>query len=274
MRRIGLRQWILRISRWVNEGLLLGLHPSLRSYHTDINGAPEELTSHQGRVVWRARYRTWGNTVMEEWDEDYRHYENTLLESRSQNLRFQGQYLDRESGLHYNTFRYYDPDIGRFISQDPIGLMGGINLYQYAPNPTGWIDPWGWCAQQNQTQGNAGRDALLARLMNSKRFTVIDREVRINTPQYGNYRRSDIVIRDNKTGKFHQVEVKTGNASRDASQIARDHEIASGQNTTWGSRRIETDQYGVPTGIKKGAPTGPVPTIEVTVDPTTGKILK
>ena len=114
-------------------------------YHTDINGAPEELTSHQGRVVWHARYRTWGNTVMEEWDEDYRHYENTLLESRSQNLRFQGQYLDRESGLHYNTFRYYDPDIGRFISQDPIGLAGGINLYQYAPNPISWIDPWGWC---------------------------------------------------------------------------------------------------------------------------------
>jgi RHS repeat-associated protein len=56
----------------------------------------------------------------------------------------QGQYLDRDTGLHYNTFRYYDPDIGRFISPDPIGLMGGTNLYQYAPNPVSWIDPWGW----------------------------------------------------------------------------------------------------------------------------------
>ncbi|EMH4086295.1 TPA: RHS repeat-associated core domain-containing protein [Providencia stuartii] len=47
---------------------------------------------------------------------------------RSQNLRFQGQYFDRETGLHYNPFRYYDPDIGRFIQQDPIGLAGGLNL--------------------------------------------------------------------------------------------------------------------------------------------------
>ena len=60
-----------------------------------------------------------------------------------QNLRFQGQYHDRETGLHYNTFRYYDPVVGRFTTQDPIGLAGGLNLYQYAPNPLFWIDPLG-----------------------------------------------------------------------------------------------------------------------------------
>ncbi|MGE9549547.1 RHS repeat-associated core domain-containing protein [Snodgrassella sp. CS2] len=60
-----------------------------------------------------------------------------------QNLRYQGQYLDRETGLHYNTFRYYDPDIGRFTQPDPIGLLGGFNLYQYAPNGLMWVDPWG-----------------------------------------------------------------------------------------------------------------------------------
>jgi RHS repeat-associated protein len=60
-----------------------------------------------------------------------------------QNLRFQGQYLDRDTGLHYNTFRFYDPDIGRFISPDPIGLLGGEHLHRYAVNSTRWSDPLG-----------------------------------------------------------------------------------------------------------------------------------
>ncbi|WP_263303122.1 RHS repeat-associated core domain-containing protein [Escherichia fergusonii] len=51
--------------------------------------------------------------------------------------------MDRETGLHYNTFRYYAPDMGRFLTPDPIGLAGGLNLYQYAPNPLSWIDPLG-----------------------------------------------------------------------------------------------------------------------------------
>ncbi len=50
---------------------------------------------------------------------------------------------DTETGLHYNRFRYFDPDLGMFTSRDPIGLMGGSNVFQYAPNPTGWIDPFG-----------------------------------------------------------------------------------------------------------------------------------
>jgi RHS repeat-associated protein len=62
---------------------------------------------------------------------------------QTQPIRFQGQYDDFETGLHYNRFRYYDPDLGRYVSQDPIGLMGGFNAYQYASNPTTWIDPSG-----------------------------------------------------------------------------------------------------------------------------------
>ncbi len=58
-------------------------------------------------------------------------------------LRYAGQYEDRETGLHYNLFRYYDPQVGRFTTPDPIGVAGGFNLYQYAPNPNGWVDPWG-----------------------------------------------------------------------------------------------------------------------------------
>jgi RHS repeat-associated protein len=55
----------------------------------------------------------------------------------------QGQYDDGEIGLYYNTFRYYDYDAARFAAEDPIGLAGGDNLYQYAPNPLRWTDPLG-----------------------------------------------------------------------------------------------------------------------------------
>uniref|UniRef100_UPI002448F637 RHS repeat-associated core domain-containing protein n=1 Tax=Pseudomonas fluorescens TaxID=294 RepID=UPI002448F637 len=56
---------------------------------------------------------------------------------------FQGQYFDPESGLHYNRHRYYNPDVGRYLTPDPVKLAGGINAYQYVPNPTGWVDPLG-----------------------------------------------------------------------------------------------------------------------------------
>jgi len=111
-----------------------GALQKIRYYHNDLNGLPEQLTEPDGHVVWHARYQVWGNTA-EEVREPY------FIEE--QNLRFQGQYLDRETGLHYNTFRFYDPDVGRFTTPDPIGLLGGINLYQYAPNPVGWVDPLG-----------------------------------------------------------------------------------------------------------------------------------
>jgi RHS repeat-associated protein len=58
-------------------------------------------------------------------------------------FRFQGQYFDEETGLHYNRYRYYDPHSGRFVSKDPIGLAGGTNSHAYAPNALQWVDPLG-----------------------------------------------------------------------------------------------------------------------------------
>ncbi|MFD2885123.1 RHS domain-containing protein [Pseudomonas lini] len=69
----------------------------IRYYHNDLNGLPEQLTEADGHNVWQATYRVWGNTL-EEVREPY------YIEE--QNLRFQGQYLDRETGLHFNTFRF------------------------------------------------------------------------------------------------------------------------------------------------------------------------
>jgi len=60
-----------------------------------------------------------------------------------QPFRFQGQQFDQETGLHYNRFRYYDPVVGRFISQDPIGLRGGFKNFHYVPNPLSFVDALG-----------------------------------------------------------------------------------------------------------------------------------
>jgi len=49
-------------------------------------------------------------------------------------LRFQGQYFDEESGLYYNRHRYYNPDIGRYLTPDTVKLMGGINGHGYVPS--------------------------------------------------------------------------------------------------------------------------------------------
>jgi RHS repeat-associated protein len=126
-------------------------------FHTQPNGLPEELSDSGGNLVWQAQYTTWGSTVREVWqsyDTAGRPQQQLASQTASlqQNLRMQGQYLDRETGLHYNTFRYYDADLGAFTTPDPIGLLGGLNLHQYAPNPILWIDPWGWACGPTWTK--------------------------------------------------------------------------------------------------------------------------
>ncbi|WP_249293729.1 RHS repeat-associated core domain-containing protein, partial [Proteus mirabilis] len=118
------------------------LNPQRAIYytHSSLSGLPEALTNSDGEIVWQGQYSAWGHLQ--------RQTRPTSTFNREQNLRFQGQYFDKETGLHYNTFRYYAPDLGRFTQQDPIGLAGGINLYAYAPNPLTWVDPWGWAKEK------------------------------------------------------------------------------------------------------------------------------
>lgn len=116
-------------------------------FHNQVNGQPELMTDSEGKECWRAEPDCWGKVTGET---DPRE----ITTGGPQNLRMQGQYLDRETGLHYNLYRYYDPDNGRFTQQDPIGLLGGLNLYQYAPNALGWVDPWGLsCGKPNHKAG-------------------------------------------------------------------------------------------------------------------------
>ena len=82
------------------------------------------------------------------------------------------QYADREAGLHYNFFRYYEPDAGRFVSQDPIGLIGGGNLYLFALNVHGWIDSLGWKTWVKYKENPKCFDQVVYHT-NSKEFVII-----------------------------------------------------------------------------------------------------
>lgn len=77
--------------------------------------------------------------------------ETKVMDAAYQSFRLQNQYADRETGLHYNFFRYYEPEAGRFVNQDPIGLAGGENFYQFSPNTQSWIDPLGWIYWKKST---------------------------------------------------------------------------------------------------------------------------
>uniref|UniRef100_UPI001ADF075E RHS repeat-associated core domain-containing protein n=1 Tax=Paracidovorax oryzae TaxID=862720 RepID=UPI001ADF075E len=108
----------------------------IRHFLCDHLGTPIALVDangpQAGLVTWAATYHAWG-AMREEYDPH----------GVGQPIRFQGQQLDAETGLHYNRFRYYDPLLGQYVTQDPIGLLGGLNKFTYPGNPISWIDPLG-----------------------------------------------------------------------------------------------------------------------------------
>ena len=118
-------------------------------YQCDHLGTPQELTDPTGQIAWSAQYKAWGEVIEQRSDW-------ARQKGLTNPIRFQGQYHDHETGLHYNRYRYYDPRVGRFVSKDPISYAGGLNLYAYAPNPTGWVDPLGLSSAE------AAADAALA----------------------------------------------------------------------------------------------------------------
>ncbi|GAB7533781.1 RHS repeat-associated core domain-containing protein [Pseudomonas sp. 3A(2025)] len=181
----------------------------IRYYHNDPNGLPGQLTDSAGKTVWQAQYQVWGNTLRETREVWY---------VEEQNLRFQGQYLDRETGLHYNTFRFYDPDIGRFTTPDPIGLAGGLNLYLYAPNPFGWADPWGWCPKsfrklKSSTKGEWGKHRG-RNYLESKGYKVVGEEITMRVGPKNSRIRADLVGYNPATQKFMVLETKAGPFAR------------------------------------------------------------
>lgn len=173
---------------------------------TDLVGSPVELVDPDaGAAVGSATADLWGRTTWQ---------------GESTPLRFPGQYFDDESGLHYNLHRYYDPALGRYVTQDPLGLAPAANPSAYPHNPTGWIDPLGLTPEacggvsRNAAFNEAKQDAGIPRSQqpfNVTRVEMTDRYERkvlgddglpIYTRQYY-YLREDgqvVVIQDHGAG--------------------------------------------------------------------------
>ena len=111
-----------------------GQHDSEETFHTvvtDAAGTPAELVAADGSIAWHLTTSLFGTpAAVSEHDVDCP-------------LRFPGQYLDQETGLHYNVHRYYDPQTASYLSPDPLGLAPAPNDHGYAPNPLTEIDPLG-----------------------------------------------------------------------------------------------------------------------------------
>ncbi|WP_349267290.1 RHS repeat-associated core domain-containing protein, partial [Neisseria sp. HMSC067G11] len=140
---------LAQVCNWTNED---GESKQQTHYfHCDQIGIPREMTDKDGNLLWFGNYTGWGR-LKEETKVTYNAY---------QPFRLQNQYADRETGLHYNFFRYYEPDAGRFVNQDPIGLAGGSNLYWALQNSQMWADPLGLSSKKSPGTCNdpcAGQD--------------------------------------------------------------------------------------------------------------------
>ncbi|MDX9673655.1 MULTISPECIES: RHS repeat-associated core domain-containing protein [unclassified Pseudomonas] len=170
-------------------------------YQLDHLGTPQELTDYSGDIVWSAQYDAYGKvSAITLAGEDY----------LDQPLRFQGQYFDAESGLHYNRHRHYDPRLGRYLTPDPIKLAGGLNQYRYVPNPTGWVDPLGLssnCPPPNRPGCPVPGDVSGVKVHEGEpalpKMTAQERRARIDTLAEANAKRE--VLKLEKKYKMHTV---------------------------------------------------------------------
>ena len=191
-------------------------------YQCDHLGTPQELTDAEGEIVWSAQYKAWGIAK-----------ESISAAAQAAGIRnpirFQGQYMDQETGLHYNRHRYYDPEVGRFISKDPIGFAGGLNVYQYAANPIEWIDPWGLERLRNSLEGERRNLEYGPRLKVERPNAQIQCECylrdangkSVRDPKTNERRRVDFVAIENGTAQTYEVTSLTANKDLQSRKEAR-----------------------------------------------------
>ncbi|EEV2175185.1 RHS repeat-associated core domain-containing protein, partial [Escherichia coli] len=141
-------------------------------YHCDHRGLPLALISKEGATEWCAEYDEWGNLLNEE-----------NPHQLQQLIRLPGQQYDEESGLYYNRHRYYDPLHGRYITQDPIGLKGGWNFYQYPLNPVQYIDSMGLASKYGHlNNGGYGARPNKPPTPDPSKFPDIAKQLRLPYP--------------------------------------------------------------------------------------------
>jgi RHS repeat-associated protein len=208
-------------------------------YQCDHLGTPQELTDHEGRVAWSASYKAWGEA------------RQVISESGRKAgfrnpIRFQGQYWDDETGLHYNRYRYYDPHVGRFTSRDPIGLQGGINLHEYAVNSTGWIDPKGLARGQPKTESagrkpKTGKPNIDNRCTSCKKWAIgrFDKICEGHIPGVGTAK----FFRDPKDGSWYSVD-QTGHGGSAFKQFDQKGNVLN--------HAYDLDEFGDRMGKHKG----------------------
>jgi RHS repeat-associated protein len=116
---------------------------------TDHLGAPRMMADEAGALAWKVQLDVYGVAR-----ED--------VAATACPWRWPGQYEDEETGLYYNRFRYYDPEVSGYVSQDPIGLLGGLKHYGYVDDPLSWVDPFG--LTKSGCSPDPGLESFVARL--------------------------------------------------------------------------------------------------------------
>lgn len=150
-------------------GPLSSVRSTVHFYGTELSGAPNRAISATGTVLWSICYGGWGGQ------------EHTEVGSLDLNLRLQGQYRDEETGFCHNRNRYFDPQIGSFISQDPLGLDAGPGIYEFSFNSQTYCDPLGLAYRK--TTASDGRTVY----QNDDLFNP-DRKVRWTDQSTGEYK--------------------------------------------------------------------------------------
>lgn len=203
------------------EHILVTVGGITYAVESDQVGLPRIAVDANGSVAWAARFTAFGELVEE------RNVSTTVP------ARFPGQWADADTGLIYNRFRFYDPARRAYVSDDPIGLRGGGADYNYVPDPTSWIDPFGLDISENAEAGAEREAAREAELKAKYPNDSVQREqylrdadgTRVKDPVTGEMRRVDFVVVNEDGTRVRRLEEVTSDTADKSAQRAKERRI-------------------------------------------------